>query len=118
MRCPHSRQESATAGPRSIPAFGAAESSSAAGVGRTVVMARPFLIFPAGAGRMWHLLSIGLARAYAVTRKVIIDSGCRGFIGPCPSAPLDEWVVQLSGHRSARIAGVGLRFGPGGGCVS
>src|SRR4051794_32797547 len=93
MRWPHSRHDSATAGPRSIPALGAAESTSVLpGVGRTVVMARPFLIFPAGAGRMWHLLTIGLARAYAVTRKVIIDSGCRGFIGPCPSAPLDEWV--------------------------
>src|SRR4029077_5457422 len=95
MRWPHSRQDRATAGPRAIPVVGAAEAPTEAGVGRTVVMARPFLIFPAGAGRMWHLLSIGLARAYAVTRKVIIDSGCRGFIGPCPSAPLDEWVVDV-----------------------
>ena len=27
--------------------------------------------------------------------SVIIDSGCRGFIGPCPSAPLDEWVFEV-----------------------
>ena len=39
---------------------------------------------------------------------VIIDSGCRGFIGPCPSAPLDEWVMQLSGYRSAPIGQLGL----------
>ena len=35
---------------------------------------------------------------------MIIDSGCRGFIGPYPSAPLDEWVMQLSGYRSALFA--------------
>src|SRR5688572_6813898 len=32
------------------------------------------------AGRNWHLPLRGRA-----------GGGCRGFIGPCPSAPLDEW---------------------------
>src|SRR3954468_6911260 len=30
------------------------------------------------AGRNWHL-------------PALASGGCRGFIGPCPSAPLDEW---------------------------
>src|SRR5664279_982807 len=99
MRCPHSRQESATAGPRSTAS---AVESGVCRVGRTAVMARPFLIFPAGAGRMWHLLSTASLTALCRHENWIIDSGCRGFVGPYPSAPLDEWVIQLSGHRSVR----------------
>src|SRR4051812_45698660 len=59
-----------------------------AGLGTTVVLAvrvmrrlPPHL--PRGgpssrAGRNWHL-------------PALASGGCRGFIGPCPSAPLDEW---------------------------
>jgi hypothetical protein len=51
---------------------------------------------------MWHLLSTASLTALCRHENWIIDSGCRGFIGPYPSAPLDEWVIQLSGHRSVR----------------
>ena len=48
------------------------------------------------AGRNWHLPLAQTARG----------GGCRGFIGPCPSAPLDEWnaadSTQCRGPRPLR----------------
>ena len=44
------------------------------------------LIFPAP-GRRAVRDGIGTFRSHAMRA----DGGCRGFIGPCPSAPLDEW---------------------------
>src|SRR4051812_50002141 len=38
------------------------------------------------AGRNWHL-------------PALTSGGCRGFIGPCPSAPLDEWNAVDSTRR-------------------
>ncbi|GAA4686623.1 hypothetical protein GCM10023347_47520 [Streptomyces chumphonensis] len=64
MRSPHSRQDSATAGPRETPGCVESDAVVLATV-FTAMEARPFLlIFPAtafAAGRNWHLPHGGFA---------------------------------------------------------
>jgi hypothetical protein len=60
--------------------------------------ARPFLLIflttHLAVRRIWHLPKPGASLAIDSDRRDRLE-GCRGFNGPCPSAPLDERYVVV-----------------------
>ncbi|GGY27280.1 hypothetical protein GCM10010384_37980 [Streptomyces djakartensis] len=63
--------------------------------------ARPFLLIflttHLAVRRIWHLPEPGASRMGSTVTYEYRLEGCRGFIGPFPSAPLDELYVVVNG---------------------